>query len=272
MVELWLLGRPEQTVKSYRRDAEHFLAFVAPKALPDVTVKDVGDWAQSIEGATNYRIRRLMSVKSLLSFAKRTGYCVANVGEVLRVPRPKRRTPERVTNVQVVRDMTAEAKAGRDQTLIRFMYAVGCRVSEAVGINFGDVSIKATPDGPIGMVTLFGKGQKTRHVPFKAEVAREILALRRPGDSKDSPVFRNFVNGKRLSVRSVQRMVKAARVGGHSVVVTPHVFRHTHAMVALERGAPVERLQHQLGHSNISTTNYYVHLQPGAGTGQDIIL
>jgi site-specific recombinase XerD len=266
MVDLWLLGRSEQTLKSYRRDAERFLEFVAPKCLPDLTIDDVGAWVEALEGSLNYRIRRLTNIKSLLSFAKRTGYCVANVGEVIRLPRAKRRVQERIADVNVVRGMAAEAETGRDQTLIRVMYASGCRVSEVVGLNVGDLHVDK------GTITIYGKGQKTRTVGCNPTVIREALALASPGATPTSPVFRNFVNGKRLSVRSVQRMVKAARLPGVKVVVTPHVYRHTHAADALENGADVTELQHQLGHSNVSTTNVYVHLRSDQGTAGYIAL
>jgi integrase/recombinase XerD len=266
MVTLWLLGRSEQTIKTYQRDARRFLEFAAPKSLADLTVKDVGDWVQALTGSLNYRIRRLTNIKSLLTFAHRTGYCVANVGAVIRLPRAKRRMQERVSELSVVRGMTAEAAEGRDRTLIRLMYASGCRVSEAVGVNFCDLKLKE------GVVTFFGKGQKTRTVPVNPMVIREMWALCRPGDGRESPIFRNFVNGKRLHVRSVQRMVAAARLAGTVVVVTPHVFRHTHAADALENGAPIQLLQHQLGHSNVSTTNVYVHIRGDQGTGDFITL
>lgn len=266
LVALWLIGRPDQTMKTYRRDARKFLEFVAPKQLPDLSVRDVGDWIQALDGSLNYRIRRLANIKSLLSFANRTGYCVFDVGSVIRLPKAKRRMQERVTKLEVVRDMATEAAPGRDRTIIRLMYAAGCRVSEAVGINFCDLNLEKE------VVTFFGKGQKTRTVPVSAVVIREMLGLRRPGDGKESPVFRNRVNGARLSVRSVQRMVQAARIAGNVVVVTPHVFRHTHAADALENGAPIQLLQHQLGHANVSTTNVYVHIRGDQGTAGYITL
>lgn len=266
MVNLWLLNRPEQTVKTYRRDARDFLRFVAPKSLADLTVKDVGDWVEALEGSLNYRIRRLTNIKSLLTFAHSTGYCVANVGAVIRLPRAKRRLQERIADLTVVRGMTSEAEKARDKAIIRVMYAAGTRVSETVGLNFGDLHLTK------GTITVFGKGQKTRTVGCHPDVIRELLALRYPGATATSPVFRNFVNGKRLSVRSVQRLVAAARLPETKVVVTPHVFRHTHAADALENGAKVEELQHQLGHANVSTTNVYVHLRSDQGTAGYIVL
>lgn len=271
LVRLWLLNRGEQTVRTYRRDAERFLAFVAPKSLPDLSVKDVGDWVESLEGKIGYRIRRLSNIKSLLSFAHDVGWCVFNVGGVIRLPRTKRRTHERVSELRVVRSMANEASEGRDRTLIRLMYASACRVSEAVGVNFVDLKIKKVrgPDGETveeGTVCFFGKGRKTRVVGVAPTVIREMRALRQPGDGEESPVFKNFVNGKRLTVRSVQRMVARARISDSKVIVTPHVFRHTHAVDALENGAKVEQLRHQLGHESLNTTSFYVHIRGDQGT------
>jgi integrase/recombinase XerD len=271
MVQLWLLGRTEQTVKSYARDARRFLEFIHPKSLPDLSVKDVGDWAESLQGKLNYRIRQLSNVKSLLTFAHETGWCVFNVGAVIRLPRAKRKTQERISELRVVRGMVDRASEGRDRTLIRLMYTSGCRVSEAVAVNFIDLKIKRIrgPGGKMvehGTVCFFGKGRKTRVVGVHPDVIREMQALRGASDGDESPVFKNFVNGKRLSVRAVQRIVAQARIADTRVVVTPHVFRHTHAVDALENGAKVEQVQAQLGHESLTTTSYYVKIRGDQGT------
>lgn len=259
---LWLLGRPESTQKSYRADAAAFLAAM-PVPLPEVTVADVAAWVDTLHGADTYKARRLISIKSLLTFAHETGRCVFNVGTVIRIPKTKRRLHERIIEIETVQSMTAQATDGRDRTLLRLFYGSACRVSEAVGLNFGDVNRESAEQG-FGVVTFFGKGGKTRSVPLKLEVIDEMLAMRRPGDDKDTPVFRNFVNGGRLTVRSAQRIVAAARTDVPGV--SPHWMRHAHATHALDNGAPLHKLKAQLGHANISTTDVYVHVRGTQGT------
>lgn len=257
LVRLWLLNRPEQTRKSYNADATKFLAALG-KPLHTATVADVGAWIEGLKGSDHYKARRLISVKSLLTFANETGYLVFNVGSVIRLPRLKRRTHERIMEERVGRDMIAVAKPGRDRALLRLFLASGCRVSEAVGLNFADLGK--------GVVTFYGKGGKTRTVPVHQDIIDALLALRRPEHEDSTPVFRTQ-KGKRLSVRAAQRITEGARTENEA---SPHWFRHLHATTALRNGAPLIDVKHQLGHANISTTDIYLHLIGDHGSGHYI--
>ena len=263
LVTLWLLGRPEQTQKSYRFDASKFLAAVG-KPIHTLTVADVGEYILQLEGADEYRRRRLVTIKSLLRFAYETGYHVFNVGKVIRLPRVRRTTHERIMAEGVARDMIAEAKPGRDHALLRLFFASACRVSEAVGLSFKDLADGDEPGR--GALTFHGKGGRTRTVPVKIEVVNELRSLRRERDTDDSPVFQTQ-GGRRLSVRSAQRITERCRT---EVEASPHWFRHCHATTALERGASLPEVQGQLGHANISTTGIYLHIRGGEGSGNYI--
>lgn len=247
LVELWLLGRAEQTQLSYRADAVKFLGTLG-KPLHTATLDDVAKWVDTLTGSDHYKARRLISIKSLLRFAKETGYLVFNLGTVLRLPRLKRRTHTRIMEDTVARDMIGVAKPGRDRTLLRFFLASACRVSEAVRLNFSDLGD--------GLVTFYGKGGKMRTVKVKQEVINDLLALKKPGDGPESPVFKTK-HGRRLTVRTAQRITEGART---EVEASPHWFRHCHATTALKNGSPLYRVKDQLGHSNISTTDNYLHL------------
>lgn len=256
LVELWLCGRPEQTVKSYRHSAVHFLEAL-PKTLPEATVADVVAWAKALSGSDGYRARQVICIKSLLSFAEKTGYCVFNVGMALRIPRQRRRLHERIIDRDMVEALVAAAPAGRDRAFIRFLYASACRVSEAVGVNWADLGE--------GKVTFYGKGGKTRTVPVPEVVLEELRALRWSRDTERSPVFKS-VRGRRLTVRDAQRLVKKARDEVTTLGVSPHWMRHAHATHTLDRGAPIHHLQKQLGHSNVSTTSTYLHVRGEHGS------
>lgn len=257
LVKLWLLNRPEQTQKGYRRDAAKFLASIG-KPLYTATVADVGAWIETLTGSDHYKARRLISIKSLLTFAHETGYHVFNVGSVIRLPRLKRKTHERIMEERVARDMISMAKPGRDTALLRLFLASGCRVSEAVNLNFGDLGK--------GVVTFFGKGGKTRSVPVHQDIIDAMLALRRPEHDDKTPVFRTH-RGTRLSTRAAQRITEAARTEKEA---SPHWFRHCHATTSLKNGAPLIDLKHQLGHANIATTDIYLHLIGDHGSGHYI--
>jgi len=259
LVGLWLSGRPETTQRVYRIDANHFLAYLDEKGLQiqEATAADLLAWAEGLDGKPASRARRVSSIKSLLSFAWRTGYTVFNVGKVLRVPRQPSKLHERILEPQDVKDVINEADEGRNRTLVRLLYISGCRVSESVKLNWADL-------GP-NRITFEGKGARTRTVMVPPSFIEELRALRWSTDENTSPVFKS-VRKRRLSVQMARVIVKAAASETSDRPVTPHWFRHAHASHALDRGAPIHLVQQGLGHANVSTTSTYLHARPTDGS------
>ena len=257
LVELWLCGRPEETQKTYRRDAQSFLDSL-PKSLPETTVADVIAWVKTLKGSEGYKGRRVIAVKSLLSFAEKTGYCVFNVGMALRTPKRRQTLHERIVERDTVQGMIAASEEGRDRILVKFLYASACRVSEVVRLNWNDLGC--------GVVALHGKG-KSRTVPVPETILVDVRQLRWSQDNDNAPIFKSF-RGRRLGVRDVQRIVKKAREGVTVKQVSPHWMRHAHATHSLDKGAPIHKLQRQLGHENVSTTSVYLHVRGGEGTSE----
>jgi integrase/recombinase XerC len=154
----------------------------------------------------------------------------------------------------------------RDRAILELLYAAGLRVSELVGLDWQDVDLQAR------VVRVMGKGGKERMVPFGRpaeealrhwlEVWEGIRAARRERreDGQPEPVFLNHLGG-RLSDRSVRnildRWVDAAAVARG---VHPHTLRHTFATHLLENGADLRTIQELLGHSSLSTTQKYTHV------------
>lgn len=261
LVELWLCGRPETTAKSYRSIATAFLASLST-ALPQTTVADIAAWVKGLEGSEGYKAQQVVVAKSLLSFAERTGYCVFNVGMVLRIPKQKRTLHKRIVSLEVVQELIAAAPAGRDRVFIKFLYASACRVSEAVGLEWEDLGE--------GVVTLHGKGGKTRTVPVPQSVLDELIPLK-PIRPKTQAVFRS-IRGLRLTVRDAQRIVEKARGEVTTKKISPHWLRHCHATEALSKGCPIHVLSGSLGHANVATTSVYLHIKPGEGSSQWLAL
>jgi tyrosine recombinase XerC len=152
--------------------------------------------------------------------------------------------------------------AMRNRLILELLYSTGCRVSELVGIDITDISLKA------GSVLVRGKGNKERLVFLGSKASRalsEYLPYRMARVTSDDPAaaMALIINarGGRLSRRSVGAIIREC--AGELRIpknVSPHTFRHSFATHLLDRGADLRAVQEMLGHENLSTTQVYTHL------------
>lgn len=147
--------------------------------------------------------------------------------------------------------------AWRDRIVLEILYGGGVRVSELVGLNYGDLDLRRAT------ARVTGKGNKQRLCPigenavhcvrhFRSEFAQDA--------SINAPLIVNRT-GTRLSVRSVQTLLKKyLRMAGLPDDLTPHKLRHSYATHMLDNGADLRSVQELLGHANLSTTQIYTHV------------
>jgi integrase/recombinase XerC len=146
----------------------------------------------------------------------------------------------------------------RDRTMLELMYSSGLRLSELVSLNVDSVDLED------GVVTVTGKGGKTRRIPvgrYAIAALRDWL-VRRPEFAGDDEIAL-FVSktGARISRRSVQERVRLWAIrSGIGTHVHPHMLRHSFATHVLESSGDLRAVQELLGHSDISTTQVYTHL------------
>jgi integrase/recombinase XerD len=141
--------------------------------------------------------------------------------------------------------------------LILFLLDTGCRISEALGLRVREIDMENL------LVTLDGKGKKQRVVPFTFELRKAVFRYCKDFNrSADSLLFANRSQTK-LTRRNVLRDVKllCGQLGFPAPARTLHAFRHTMATSYIKRGGSVAALQRVLGHSSITTTMRYVHVQ-----------
>ncbi len=165
-----------------------------------------------------------------------------------------------------------ERRRLRDAAILEVLYSCGLRASECVALDWDQV------DFDLGVVrVLEGKGGKQRVVPIGRHALDALDTYKRAwsgwlesrgsettpsagGDDDRRAVFLNL-RGTRLSSRSVGRVVeRALRVAGIQTKASPHSLRHSFATHLLEHGADLRAIQEMLGHSSISTTQKYTHL------------
>lgn len=274
LVNLWLGSkRSHHTRRAYTRDTDAFSCFLGalppqededmpgrPWSLAQVTVRHLQAFVEHLEGdgsAARTVARRLSAIKSLMSFAQQTGYLQYNVGAVVKLPAFARDLAQRILSEDEVLRCFRAAPVGRNRTLLRFLYFSGCRVSEASGLRWEHLSER---DDRL-LVTLYGKGSKTRVVPLPRHLKDELEELQLANMS--GHVFESR-GGKPLDSKTMWRITSSAAEGaGISRRVSPHFMRHSHASHAIRRGAKIHVVQQTLGHASVQTTGDYLHLELG---------
>ena len=142
----------------------------------------------------------------------------------------------------------------RDIAVIELLFASGIRVSELSNLSCKDVDLNN------GVIKVFGKGKKERIIQICQQEVIESLYLYK---SLFNPKGYFFINrlGNQLSTQSIRSMVKKyVCISKIEKEVTPHTFRHTFATLLLEEGVDIKYIQNLLGHSSISTTQIYTHI------------
>jgi len=261
---LALEGRSPHSVKSYRRDLEPLLAAL-PARLDQVHPADLREFfrdQQQAGRAPSTINHAIAATRSFFNFLLDNRVVDASPAMSLRSIRvgptlaPKHLTVEEVD--RLLAEPCLETPTGvRDLALLAFLYNTGLRVGELCALNRADVQLPA--DG-WGQVQLVGKGRRLRWVPINAHARRTLedyLAQRQD----DNPALFLNRSGERFSVRGVALLVnRYLRRIGITDRSGPHLLRHTFATHALRARPNLRAVQELLGHSSVTTTQRYTHM------------
>lgn len=224
LIDLWLYGKSPHSQEAYRSDIGVFVAYVECKPLTSITINDLQGFAGALADqgySLATQARKLSAVKSLLAYGNRIGLLSVNVGAVVKVPKGKDGLAQRILTEEEVLRMFAGETNPRNYAMLRFLYATGARVGEVCALTWKDIWQDSKGQG---LVTFFGKGNKTRNVIFRAEVHKIVMALRQ-GSRADMPVFLSRKGGH-LSTAHLHKIVAAAgKRAGVEGKVSPHWLR-----------------------------------------------
>ncbi|MDO4851571.1 MAG: site-specific tyrosine recombinase [Actinomycetota bacterium] len=266
-------GASANTVEAYTHDIDGYLAFLGERGVssPDEVTHDlVMSYETSLreQGFASTSIERhVSSIKGFSRFLVAEGFAQADATSTVPLPKKMRTLPHVLSIEQVASVLDqpfAETPAGlRDHAILEVLYGCGLRVSELCGLERSNLFLDE------GVVRVFGKGSKERLSPIGG-TALEVLStyldegrpkLVRPLAHPEAAeaVYLN-VRGGRITRQAVHRIVAdyGARVGIEGL--HPHTLRHSFATHMLAGGADLRALQEMLGHSDISTTQVYTHV------------
>lgn len=203
---------------------------------------------------------RLVALRQFLAFLVKQGELKVNPTLGIKSPKSNKHLPKNIDAEQIGLLLNIDSNEPldlRDVAMMELMYSSGLRLSELQGLDLGDMDL------PNREVRLLGKGNKERIVPIGSKALNAIeqwLAVRGQFHPKDNAVFLNQ-RGGRLSHRSIQlAMKKWGQKQALDTHLHPHKLRHSFATHMLEASQDLRAVQELLGHSSLSTTQIYTHL------------
>ncbi|MEM7364749.1 MAG: tyrosine recombinase XerC [Pseudomonadota bacterium] len=267
------------TVANYQRDLSHIATFFAERAPQSgqsvwtrLTTHDIRAYisARHQQGLASASLARCLSaVRAFFDYLIREGVTTTNPAMGIRPPKGRRKLPKTLDTDQISQLLSFNDSSWhgiRDRCMLELMYSSGLRLSELTGIRLNDI------DWQENTVRVTGKGSKTRVLPIGSvaiewlekwvEVRNEIPRRNEQAVVHVEPdaLFLSQ-RGLPISPRTVQKRLSQWAQSQHiHGGAHPHMLRHSFASHLLESSGDLRAIQELLGHSNISTTQIYTHL------------
>jgi integrase/recombinase XerC len=263
--QLALANASPHTIRNYASDLKQFVEYFSPPGEnppppPAFDFLHIREFLGELYARQNSKrsvARKLASLRAFFRFLAREGKLPSNPARLVATPKLPKTLPPVMTAEQANHLVDSAAREGtaRDRLIFEFLYGCGLRVAELVRLDLEDIDFAAR------WIRVRGKGRKERQVPFGSKAAEALERCLQVRAGRNSPAL--FLNrrGGRLTVRSVERIVKkyAVRFADDSSL-HPHSFRHAYATHLLSDGADLRAIQELLGHASLSTTQKYTQL------------
>jgi len=273
-------GYSDHTLRNYRIDLEQFFAFLSSErqkkdqkqnetGRDSITAQDIKAYIGYLYGRLKRTSisRRLSALRSFFLFLEKNGMISENPSCNISSPKLNKYLPNYMSVDEIFRVLenadTDTWLKQRNIAILELLYSCGIRVSELHSLDIQDIDFDQR------LIKVTGKGKKQRILPVGKKAINAVNRyLRASVETRKryhlhpvrSPLFINQ-RGKRLSVRSIERITKQYAVkSGLTSEISPHSFRHSFATHLLDGGADIRSVQELLGHASLSTTQRYTHL------------
>ncbi len=266
-------GYAHNTIEAYRNDLNQFLNF-ATNERPHLTHWNRVDkplllsfliHLKAREYTASSVSRKVAVIKTFFHYLTGQSLITDDPTATLDSPKVDKRPPQILAADEVERLLAAPAsistpKGFRDRAILELLCASGLRVTELVSLNVNDVNLQN------GTVHCAGTGAKRRVIPVEARAIDALDNYLRRGRSaltSNADEHALFVNphGERWTRQGlwliIKEYVKEAKI---TLPVSPHILRHSFAVILLSRGAELQSVQRLLGHTNITTTQVYARM------------
>ncbi len=265
-------GLSRNTISSYSTDLKIFSDFLNKydtMDVSDITTDRILGFLKSLKAdnhlSSSSVVRYQVTIRNFFRFMLKEGILKKDPVHILELPKRNRRLPQVMNESEVefllnspsmIRDRKRQI---RDKAMLEVMYATGLRVSELVGMTLNSIEMT------VGYIKVKGKGSKERIVPIgdaAKEAVAQYLEESRPAFLRHTTDCLFLTQQGDCFTRQgfwklLKTYLKQTNIKKH---VTPHTLRHSFATHLLEHGADLRSVQLMLGHSDISTTQIYTHI------------
>lgn len=255
------------TINAYARDMQRLIETLEDQghgmwadAQAD-TIRDAMVTARKTHLAPKSIQRILSSWRSFFTYLLQQNLVKLNPVDGIRAPKSPRKLPnsldpDQISQVLNATIMSDDPMAMRDKAMLELTYSCGLRLAELASLNVFDIDLTDAS------LIVTGKGNKTRQLPIGRQAITALKSwLQQCGQLKCHDANALFINhrGQRMGVRGIQ-MRMANMAAAHGQHIHPHMLRHSFASHLLQSSGDLRAVQELLGHSNISTTQVYTHL------------
>jgi integrase/recombinase XerD len=258
-------GLSGNTIGSYKSDVISFLE-KTKKNIKDINREDIKEYLDSLNNSnfsTATVARKTSSLRMFFLFHLGEGLIDKTPMNNIQAPKTEKRLPKFLSEDEVTK-LIESVNGGfkysiRDKAILELLYGCGLRVSELLNLRKENIFLKED------FIRVKGKGSKERIIPLGSKAKKaliEYITEQRPAlDKKNSAVLFLTRRGNKLSRMGLwKRFQQYLAKSGITKSCTPHTLRHSFATHLLERGATLRTVQLLLGHSDISTTQIYTHV------------
>ena len=258
------------TIEAYSRDLSNYLNYLKSKnvkRIKDIKPKYIRNYIEYLnlmDLSTSTIARNVSSIRSYHKFLAFENISKDNPASLLYIPKKSKRLPDAIPeeDISLIIDSidTASKFYQRDKAIIELLYSSGLRVSELCQLEISNLFFEDE------LIRIIGKGSKERLLPLGSKAKLYLndyidgLRVLLTKNSRTSYIFVSR-NGNKLTRAMINIILKKwVAQSGIQKSVSPHTLRHSFATHLLEGGADLRFVQALLGHSDISTTQIYTHV------------
>ena len=251
----------KNTIEAYKFELSRFNDKIS-KDFSGVSTNDVKDFILFLRAknlSTTSIHRALSALRSFFQHLKNRKLLTQNPAVLAQLPKHTKKLPvvlDADQTAKLFEFVPTKSIEFRDKAILELLYGCGMRLTELVTLDIEDIDLIS------GYARVIGKGNKERQCPMGRQALRALKDWLRihPSISQKGPLFTGR-GAARISPRAIQsrlKLIARKQLGDDSV--HPHLLRHSFATHILESSSDLRGVQELLGHSNISTTQIYTHL------------